>query len=229
MGEIRAILRTKRQPRRQPNNCVEDLRQIRRRLLAEEWDGAEVIVRKHEEPYPHYSLIGWDENDCEIDRKVKEAIWTMEQDPFVGTYTGDRERFDHDWREGKYEPAAGITFEVEEVDELTETPRERFMRLMLKHPDLKVIPMVDAELCADAEGRWAGSIGKSRIDEYLAGKGDDNGIIYRENASELVDRLSEEAGYGREYEAARQQAWEKVNKMEWKKALFVEINLPEDI
>lgn len=236
------------------------------RKIIEAWDGIEVIVDATliNEQIRQYALIGWDEQDCEIDGRIKEVIYLMEQDPMFGTYVDDRERFELDWAEKRYEPAGSIVFEPEDIEILEETPAQRLARLITNHPVLPVIPMVDWEVCADCTGRWAANIGRACIAEYVwepDNRSGDPNILYRYKAVELVDAMAENAETRikpqaepvfvkpdpffpegeteikrkaeeerkRIYEVARQQAWEKVNSMRWKKALFVEINLPEDL
>lgn len=212
------------------------------RKIIEAWDGIEVIVDATliNEQIQQYALIGWDEQDCEIDGRIKEVIYLMEQDPMFGTYVNDRERFELDWAEKRYEPAGSIVFEPEDIEILEETPAQRLARLITNHPDLPVIPMVDWEVCAGPEGKWMGSVGKACITEYIWRPDDYEGepcIMYRYEAHKLVDALAEDAenhinpGEKEEqaYEAARQQAWKKVDEMEWRKAIFVNIDLPEDL
>lgn len=214
----------------------------RMRAILEAWDGIEVIVDEPpiNEQIQQYALIGWDEQDCEIDGRVKEVIYLMEQDPMFGTYVDERERFELDWSEKRYEPAGSIVFEPEVIEILEETPAQRLARLILKHPDLPVIPMVDWEVCAGPEGKWMGSVGNACITEYIWRPDDYEGepcIMYRYEAHKLVDALAEDVENRinpgeekeQEYEAARQQAWKKVNEMEWRKAIFVNIDLPEDL
>lgn len=212
------------------------------RKIIEAWDGIEVIVDATliNEQIQQYALIGWDEQDCEIDGRIKEVIYLMEQDPMFGTYVNDRERFELDWAEKRYEPAGSIVFEPEDIEILEETPAQRLARLITNHPDLPVIPMVDWEVCAGPEGKWMGSVGKACITEYIWRPDDYEGepcIMYRYEVHKLVDALTEDAenhinpGEKEEqaYEAARQQAWKKVDEMEWRKAIFVNIDLPEDL
>ncbi len=236
------------------------------RKLLEAWDGIEVIVSEPpiDEQIQQYALIGWDEKDCEIDGRVRDAIYLMEQDPMFGCYMDERERFELDWNEKRYEAPGSIIFEPEDVEILEETPAQRLARLIISHPELPVVPMVDWEVCADCAGRWAASIGRACIAEYMwepDNRSGDPNILYRYKAVELVDAMAENAENRikpqaepnfvkpdpffpedetevkkradeerkRIYEAARQQAWEKVNSMKWQKALFVEIDLPEDL
>ena len=169
------------------------------RKIIEAWDGIEVIVDATliiNEQIRQYALIGWDEQDCEIDGRIKEVIYLMEQDPMFGTYVDDRERFELDWAEKRYEPAGGIVFEPEDIEILEETPAQRLARLITNHPDLPVIPMVDWEVCVDCTGRWAANIGRACIAEYVwepDNRSGDPNILYRYKAVELVDAMAENA------------------------------------
>ena len=136
------------------------------RAVANAWDGVEVRVKKNQGE--SYSLVGWNECDCEIDARVKEAIWQMEQDPIFGTYCGNREDFEEAWREGRYEPAGGISFLPKNVEILDETEEEHLIRLITAHPGMKILHMVDAEVCCGEDsGYWAGTIGWCRVSEYI--------------------------------------------------------------
>ena len=77
---------------------VDDIEMIRAYMDA--WDGVEVFVMPSCDG-DGYAMVGWDESDVEINARVKEAIYLMEQDPVFGAYFDEREQFDHDWREGK--------------------------------------------------------------------------------------------------------------------------------
>lgn len=202
------------------------------------WDGIEVYVDEPplNEQIQQYPLIGWDEKDAEIDGRVKEAIWEMEQDPVFGTYYEDREKFDFDWAEGKYEPAGSIVFEQEDIEVLEETPEQRLARMILTHPDLRVVPMTYYEVVAGDEcTHWAGSVKACRVRDYTYGEAIGCTFLYRDMATRLVDELTESVDDPNDevreakYLEARQQAWKKVNAMRWKRALFVEIDLPEMI
>lgn len=216
------------------------------RAVAAAWDGAEVYVRKEG---ANYNLVGWEEHDCLIDEKVKEAIWKMEQDPVVGTY-GSREEFEADWRDGQYEPAAGISFSENDVELLKEeSNRQKLARLITRHPELPIVCMVESEIVADDFcTRWMASVGDCHVTEYTLseyGANEGERVWERWDAGDLVDVMAEDAeerptffnssgdpmeNLSREekYKLARQQAWEKVNEMEWKRAIFLNIDMPEE-
>lgn len=208
---------------------VDDIEMIRAYMDA--WDGVEVFVRPSCDG-DGYAMVGWDESDVEINARVKEAIYLMEQDPVFGAYFDEREQFDHDWREGKYEPAGSISFDDADVEIFEETDEEKLARLISSHPGLPIIAMVEYEVVGDDESRrWAGSIGSCRVTEYVYteyGSMDGERIWQRHDAGDLVDRMVEDMD-GVEYETARQQAWETVDAMPWEKAIILNIDLPEEV
>ena len=111
-----------------------------------------------------------------------------------------------------------------------ETDEAKLARLISSHPGIPVIAMVEYEVVGDNESRrWAGSVGSCHATEYVyAEEGSTGGerIWQRHQAGDLVDLMVENVAK-EEYEAARQQAWEKVEAMPWKKAIILNIDLPE--
>lgn len=214
------------------------------KATAAAWDGAEVYVKRRG---TEYDLVGWEDHDCLIDAKVREAIWQMEQDPVIGTY-GSREEFEADWRDGQYEPAAGISFRGDDVEILKEESNwQKLARLITQHPELPIICMVESKIVADDfSTRWMASIGDCYVTEYTLseyGSNDGERVWERWEADELVDVMAEDAeersaffssnrdpmeNLSREekYRMARQQAWEKVNEMSWKRAIRLNIDMP---
>ena len=170
----------------------------------------------------------------------------MEQDPIFGTYCGNREDFEEVWREGRYEPAGGISFLPKNVEILDETEEEHLIRLITAHPGMKILHMVDAEVCrGEDSGYWAGTIGWCRVSEYILTDKNSLGggrIWERHEAGELVDLISEDAEEkaaagkalsqkerDRIYQEARRKAWEKVAQMPWQRAIIVDVTtLDED-
>lgn len=199
------------------------------RAYMDAWDGVEVLVRPCFDG-DGYVMVGWDESDVEINAKVKEAVYLMEQDPVFGTYIDSREEFDHDWREAKYEPDGCISFDEQDVEIFEETDEAKLARLISSHPGIPVIAMVEYEVVGDDESRrWAGSVSRCHVTEYVyaeEGSTDGKRIWQKHHAGDLVDLMMKNVAK-EEYEAARQQAWEKVEAMPWKKAIIVNIDLPE--
>jgi hypothetical protein len=82
-------------------------------------------------------------------------------------------------------------------------------QLIVDHPLLEVIPMVEYEIVAgDDFDRWAGSIGKSKIREFIYDMEKEEAIVYKDklNDEEIKEFLDD--GY------------------KFSKAIFVDIDLP---
>lgn len=125
--------------------------------------------------------------------------------------------------------------------------REELARLILENPELPVLCMVEFEIVAGDDClRWAASLGECKIREYIYHEDgmSDSVIYWREDAEQLVDAMAEDAEEHPElyplgadprtataraaaYENARTLARVKVNNLPWKKAIVVNIDLPE--
>lgn len=71
-------------------------------------NGIEVGVAEWDYSPGNFSILGQNED---TDTKLKELIWSIEQDG--GVYCNDRERFDKDWAIGEYDPEGSMHFEKE--------------------------------------------------------------------------------------------------------------------
>lgn len=127
--------------------------------------------------------------------------------------------------------------------------REELARLILENPELPVLCMVEFEIVASDEClRWAASLGECKIREYIYHENglSDSVIYWREDAGKLVDVLAEDAEEHPEYYPigedpqtataraaayanARMLAEQKVRDLPWKKAIVVNIDLPEEV
>lgn len=125
--------------------------------------------------------------------------------------------------------------------------KEELARLILENPELPVLCMVEFEVVASDEClRWAASLGECKIREYIYHEDSvsDSVIYWREDAGKLVDAMAEDAenqerfydsgadmstatARAEAYRRARMEAEQKVNAMPWKKAIVVNIDLPE--
>lgn len=74
-------------------------------------DGMEVYVTDSFDN--GYSLLSYRKSD---ESKFKEIIYAFEQDPFVGTYVGEREQFNKDWDAGEYEAPGSLSLDKEDVE-----------------------------------------------------------------------------------------------------------------
>lgn len=106
--------------------------------------------------------------------------------------------------------------------------QEGLLKLVREHPELPIVPFVDAEIVADAGGYWLGSFGIVRVDEYLVPLYGDAPVMFKSDndvfdtlekclSDEEFEELPETEGECRAiYEA-----------LPWKKAIIVYIDLPE--
>lgn len=99
--------------------------------------------------------------------------------------------------------------------------------LINENPDLPVITMVDTEIVGDdTYGRWYSSIGYSRVDEYVVYEkyyGDQPNIIYKSDIDEIIEDLIERH---EDNLLTDELAHEMANALNWKKAIFLSVDLP---
>ena len=127
--------------------------------------------------------------------------------------------------------------------------REELARLILENPELPVLCMVEFEIVAGDDClRWAASLGECKIREYIYHEDglSDSVIFWREDEEKLVDAFSEDAetnpkfyplgedprtatARAAAYAQARMIARQKVRELPSKKAIVVNIDLPEEI
>lgn len=127
--------------------------------------------------------------------------------------------------------------------------REELARLILENPELPVLCMVEFEIVAGDEClRWAASLGECKIREYIYHEDgmSESVIFWREDEEKLVDMFAEDAEDHPElyplgadprtetaraaaYENARMLAKVKVRNLPWKRAIVVNIDLPEEL
>lgn len=107
-------------------------------------------------------------------------------------------------------------------------------KILNASPNLPILCMVDGELCADDScRRWAGCIGSAEVKEYVCLDPDTDfntygqAIFWKEDADDLVDLMCDSAT-DEEYEEASKAAVERVANMNWKKAIVLYIDLPEE-
>ncbi|MGM7634188.1 hypothetical protein [Bacillus sp. Hm123] len=83
-------------------------------------DGIEVVVM---ESWLHegYILAGWDDD---VDEKVREYVYLVEQDPVFGAYVDEREEFINDWKNERYESAGSLVFKPEDVEIIEQLKRK---------------------------------------------------------------------------------------------------------
>ena len=107
--------------------------------------------------------------------------------------------------------------------------REELFRLMKKHPDLPVMPLVDSDVVLDGDYRyWFGSWGSCHIgeiyygQEYIHIRGDEDEEYV---LSDMKGCSYYEAPDGRELKDLTEEEWDGLYKsLPWKKCILVNIN-----
>ena len=121
-----------------------------------------------------------------------------------------------------------------QIEKQAENLKELF-DLIKKRPDLQIVAMVDSEIVAD-DGccYWMGSWGSCLIDKYIIHE--DYGVIfYEEGKPDTVDIFEKYFDYaecGIDEELPDEEALPlmraKVDSLDWKEAIIVYIQVPDD-
>lgn len=122
-----------------------------------------------------------------------------------------------------------------DLGSLTEKQRENLkelFKLIKEHPDLPIVPMVDADIVADDSGYWLGGWGSASIDKYLP---HEYGMIfYEQGRPDVVDIFEKFFDYekcGISEEMPDSEALpimrEKVDSLNWIEAIIINIDLPD--
>ena len=107
---------------------------------------------------------------------------------------------------------------------------EKLLNLAKENPDLPIVPMVDGELVADADGNWMGKWGKCEIGEYYLGE---EKVHFKDDDMENV--LCDMVGYhygcdknGNDIYDMSDDEWEKLYQgIPWIKCIIVYIEMPD--
>lgn len=102
-------------------------------------------------------------------------------------------------------------------------------RLMQENPDLPVVPMVDTEVvCGGEWGRWIGSWGSAKVDEYILPPGEYDPILFKsdDDVFDTLEKCLSEA----EFDALpvdEKDCRPIYEALPWTKAIIVDIDLPD--
>ena len=106
---------------------------------------------------------------------------------------------------------------------------KNLLELIQQNPDLPIVPMVDAEIVnGDDWGRWMGSFGAARVDEYLIPPQDYEPVIFKSD-DDVFDTL-EKVLPGEEFDAlpeSEEECRKIYDALPWTKAIIVNIGLPD--
>lgn len=110
---------------------------------------------------------------------------------------------------------------------------EQFLELVKANPNLPIIPMVDYEVVGDdSYGRWYGSFGKAKVEEYVTYQmyGDGEQVVYKDDVDDLFEYIYDHYNITEPDmtdEEIEKEILKKIDDMNWRKAIFVNIDLPE--
>ena len=106
--------------------------------------------------------------------------------------------------------------------------KEEFFKLMQENPELPVMAMVDADVVADDWGRWMGSWGYARVDEYLIPSKSYEAILFKsdDDVFDTLERYLSREEFDKLPES-EQECREIYNALPWTKAIIVNIDLPD--
>lgn len=106
---------------------------------------------------------------------------------------------------------------------------KKLLELIQENPSLPIVPMVDAEVvCGDDWGRWMGSFGAARVDEYLNPPQDYDPMLFKSDNDvfDVLEKCLPEA----EFDALPENESECrpiYDALPWIKAIIVDIDLPD--
>lgn len=109
---------------------------------------------------------------------------------------------------------------------------EELIELIKNNPDLPIYAWVDAEICGDGYGYWLGKFGRAYIKEYAKVEpynyyGKD--YIFKDDHEEYYEWLINKEHYlnMKLYDADRE-ITHHINNLDYKKAIFVYIETPDN-
>lgn len=88
--------------------------------IAEYMDGEIALVIESEARDGEYVLLG-----LKDEKKNKELFYMMEQDSMIGVYIEDRERFDEDWDNDRYDPDGCIYLNQDDLQFIDQEESEK--------------------------------------------------------------------------------------------------------
>lgn len=119
---------------------------------------------------------------------------------------------------------------IKQISETEKQNRENLFKLIQENPDLPVIPFVDSEVVAGGDfGRWMGSWGSARVDEYIFPPADYEPVIFK-SSKDVFDTL-EKCLSEDEFDAlpeSEAECRDIFNALPWTEAIIVSIDTPED-
>lgn len=104
----------------------------------------------------------------------------------------------------------------------------KLLKLIQENPGMSIIPMVDVDVIAGNEfNRYGGVLGDCEIREYVFREsGYGGGVFYYKGEDDLAEYIAEDEDGLHSYEERLALAKEKVSKIQWNKAIFVNVDEP---
>lgn len=125
-----------------------------------------------------------------------------------------------------------ITFTLDEVNKLNMTSTE-LLNLALQNPNLPIFAYVDYEIVGEDCGYWMGEFGRAEIKEYATVEPygwNDMNIVYKDEQEDYIEYLIEnKADEKLSVEDAEKWAENISHNLDYKKAIFVYVELPKNI
>lgn len=97
------------------------------------------------------------------------------------------------------------------------------VELINENPDLPVLVRVAADVVgSDDYSWWQGVIGRSEVRDFVSYQmyGDGEDFVFKDNKEDLTEFISDSE------KISEEEAEKKVNELDWKEAIFVNVNLP---
>ena len=109
--------------------------------------------------------------------------------------------------------------------------KEQFIALLYEHPELDVVPMVDAEVCGDDCGSWAGRIGGAFIDSVYMDEAKERWFFESADFDSLVEEnldsmIIDPAYCSTPTEILAEKANAAIRALPWEKVIVLYITTP---
>lgn len=111
---------------------------------------------------------------------------------------------------------------------------KELIELITNNPDLPIFAWVDSDVvCDDSCGKWLGRFGSAEIKEYAKVKAygyNEQTMVFKDEIDEYFNCLIEEKYFEIEPdEKAIELANKEIGKLKYKKAIFVNVDLPDGL
>lgn len=112
----------------------------------------------------------------------------------------------------------------------------KFIELVRQNPNLPILAWVNYEVCDDCDHSWLGEIQDVTIEEYTSYEMYNEGadLVTKDNMDDICDYLRDYWYDTEPYKSMSDEDFEKyienyVNNLEWKKAIFIWVETPDNV